>query len=143
MEIEGYITELSQHYCVDTCTALQEWQVCTSKQQYTDTDVLATNDTLILSELYLLSKFAQIALTLPVSNADSERAFSRMNTVKTDLYNRLTSSDTRLWISFEGPEQSFTSPELLQSGPLGGMTAGVFITIYMYRLTFPIIGLVI
>jgi len=76
------------------------------------------NDT--LQTLYpLLSKLAQIAHVLPMSNADSERGFSCMNQVKTDFRNHLTVSswDTLLRISIEGP--SLTSPEPSQSRPLG------------------------
>jgi len=79
------------------------------------------NDT--LQTLYPLpSKHAQIALVLPMSNADSERGSTCMNRVKTDLCNRLTVSswDTLLQISIEGP--SLTSPEPSQSRPLGGTT---------------------
>lgn len=88
---EDYITELSHHYNVDTCTALQEWtslRLIMQQEHYsTDKDttdvmkVLAMNDT--FKTLYpLLSHFAQIALALPVSNIDSERGFSCMNRVK-------------------------------------------------------------
>ena len=91
---EDYITELSHHYHVDTCTALQEWaslRLIMQQEHYrTDKDttdvlrVLAMDDT--FKTLYpLLSKFAQIALALPVSNADSERGFSCMNRVKNSL----------------------------------------------------------
>jgi len=79
------------------------------------------NDT--LHTLYpLLSKLAQIALVLPMSNADSERGFTCTNRVKTDLRNCLTVSswDTLLWILREGPR--LTSPEPSQSRPLGGTT---------------------
>ena len=71
-------------------------------------ELLSTNETLIV--LYpFLSKFSQIALTLPVSNADAERGFSCMNRVKTERRNRLTVSslDTLLRISMEGPEKDF------------------------------------
>ena len=68
---------------------------------------------LALSKTYqtlypILSKFAQIALALPVSKADSERGFSCMNRVKTELRNRLTVSslDRLLRISIEGPDIS-------------------------------------
>ena len=69
---------------------------------------LSSNETLIV--LYpIMSKFAQIALTLPVSNADVERGFSCMNRVKRELRNRLTVSslDSLLCISIEGPEKDF------------------------------------
>ena len=62
----------------------------------------------------------RLHLSVPVSNADSERGFSCMNQVKTDFRNHLTVSswDTLLRISIEGP--SLTSPELSQSSPLKG-----------------------
>ena len=52
---------------------------------------------------------AQIALTLPVSNADAERGFSCINRVKTKLRNRLTlcSLDNLIRISIEDPEKDF------------------------------------
>ena len=64
---------------------------------------LSSNDS--LRTIYpVLCRFSQIALTLPVSNA--ERGFSCMNRVKTELLNRLTASslDSLLHISMEGPE---------------------------------------
>ena len=70
--------------------------------------LLSASDTLIA--LYpMLSKFAQTAITLPVSNADAERGFSCMNCVKTELPNKVTvsSSDTLLQISIEGPGNDF------------------------------------
>ena len=69
---KAIIEELSQHYCVDTCTALQEWaslwlimqeQYSTGKDTTDVLRLLAVNDT--FQTLYpRLSKFAQIALTL-------------------------------------------------------------------------------
>ena len=114
---ESYISELSHHYGIDDCTAQQEWvnfrlvmkNTCSCRNMEA-TDVLRM---LALNETYqtlypILSKFAQIALALPVSNADSERGFSCMNRVKTQLRNRLTVSslDTLLRISIEGPDIS-------------------------------------
>ena len=69
--------------------------------------ILALNKT--YRTLYpVLCKFVQIAITLPVSNADSERGFSCMNKIKTQLHNRLTVSslDTLLRISIEGSDIS-------------------------------------
>jgi hypothetical protein len=71
-------------------------------------NILATNSS--YQNLYpLFSKIASIALTLPVTNADSERGFSVMNRVKTVLRNRLTVSslDSLLRISIEGPERTY------------------------------------
>ena len=110
---ESYINELSHHYGIDDCSAEQEWvnfrlvmnNTCSSHNMDA-TDVLRM---LALNETYqILSKFAQIALALPVSNADSERGFSCMNRVKTQLRNRLSVSslDTLLRISIEGPDIS-------------------------------------
>ena len=114
---ENHISELSYHYDIDDCNAQQEWtnfrlvmkNTC-SDHNMEATDVLRM---LALSETYrtlypILSKLAQIALTLPVSNADSECGFSCMNRVKTQLRNRLTVSslDTLLRISIEGPDIS-------------------------------------
>ena len=114
---ESYISELSHHYGIDDCSAQQEWvnfhlvmkNTCSSHNMDA-TDVLRM---LALNETYqtlypILSKFAQIALALPVSNADSERGFSCMNRVKTQLRNRLSVSslDTLLRISIEGPDIS-------------------------------------
>lgn len=69
---------------------------------------LSSNET--LSAIYpVLSKFAQVALTMAVSNADAERGFSCMNRVKTELQKRMSASslDTLLRISLEGPEKKF------------------------------------
>ena len=112
-----FVTELSQYYHVDTCMAQQEWEsVCLllQTQEFKDksaTHILTTlssNETLLA--LYpILSRFAQVALTLSVSNADVERGFSCMNRVKTELRNRLTVSslDNLLRISTEGPDKDF------------------------------------
>ena len=120
-EVETYgndfISELSHHYHIDTCTIQQEWESLRSlmqTQEFKDKNAkyiltsLSSSDTLIA--LYpILSKLAQIALTLPVSNADTERGFSCMNRVKSELRNRLTVSslDILLRISMEGPEKDF------------------------------------
>ena len=114
---ECYISELSHHYGIDDCSAQQEWANfrLVMKNSGSDHSMEATDvmRMLALSKTYqtlypLLSKFAQIALALPVSNADSERGFSGMNRVKTQLRNRLTVSslDTLLRISIEGPDIS-------------------------------------
>ena len=88
--------------------AQQEWEsvrLLLQTQEFKDksaTHVLTTlssNETLLA--LYpILSRFAQVALTLPVSNADVE---SCMNHVKTELRNRLSVSslDNLLRISTE------------------------------------------
>ncbi len=118
-EVETYgndlISDLADHYHVDTCTAQQEWESLRSlmeTQEFKDKQAkhilksLSSTDTLIA--LYpILSRFAQVALTLPVSNADAERGFSSMNCVKTELRNGRTVSslDTLLLISTEGPEK--------------------------------------
>ena len=95
-----FITQLCDHYGVDDCTTQQEWDSLRNLLQKPDfkeksaTQVmksLSSNETLIVS-YPIMSKFAQIALTLPVSNADVERGFSCMNRVKTELRNRLTVS---------------------------------------------------
>lgn len=112
-----FITDLAAHYHVDTCTALQEWESLRSLMQTSEfkdkqakhiLKSLSSSDS--LSALYpILSQFAQVALTLPVSNADPERGFSCMNRVKTELRSRLavSSLDTLLRISIEGPEKDF------------------------------------
>ena len=72
------------------------------------TDVLQVLSDSFSALYLLLTKFVQIALALPVSNADSERGFSRMIRVKTTLRNCLTVSslDTLLRISMKGPEHT-------------------------------------
>ena len=110
-----YVSELAKHFQLDTCTPEQEWAslliVLQKNFQNKDTShmlkVLATN-TSYQSVYHLFSKIASIALTLPVTNADSERGFSCMNRVKTILRNRLTVSslDILLRISMEGPERT-------------------------------------
>ena len=108
---EDSIKELSQHYCVDTCAVLQEWaslRLVMHQERYSTNGVSDKDTTDVLqvlsdsfSTLYpLLSKFAQIALALPVSNADSERGFSCMNRVKTTLRNRLTVSSLDTLLGF-------------------------------------------
>ena len=109
---ECYISELSHHFC----SAQQEWANfrLVMKNSGSDHSMEATDimRMLALSKTYqtlypILSKFAQIALALPVSNADSERGFSCMNRVKTELRNHLTvSSLDTLKISIEGPDIS-------------------------------------
>ena len=110
-----YVSELSKHFQLETCTVQQEWAslllVMQKNFQGKETSevlkMLATNST--YQTLYpLFSKFASIALTLPVTNADSERGFSCMNRIKTTLRNRLTVSslDSLLRISIEGPERT-------------------------------------
>ena len=114
---ECYITELSPHYGMDDCSAQQEWANfrLVMKNSGSDRSMEATDVMRMLaqSETYqtlhpILSKFAQIAPALPVSNADAERGFSCMNRVKTQLRNHLTvcSLDTLLRISIEGPDIS-------------------------------------
>ena len=112
-----FISQLCNHYGIDECTAQQEWEslrILLQEQEFKDKSAtqvmksLSSNQTLVA--LYpTISRFAQIALTLPISNADVERGFSCMNRVKTDLRNRLTVSslDTLLRISIEGPEKDF------------------------------------
>ena len=111
----GFVSELAQHFELDTCSLQQEWASLVLvmdnnfKQKETSDvlNILATNSS--YQNLYpLFSKIASIALTLPVTNADSERGFSVMNRVKTILRNRLTVSslDTLLRISIEGPERT-------------------------------------
>ena len=111
------ISSLSYRDTIDSCMAQQEWESLRSLLQTQEfknkhskdiLDLLSTNETLIV--LYpILYNFSQIALTLPVSNADAERGFSCMNRVKTELRNRLTVSslDTLLRMSMEGPEKDF------------------------------------
>ena len=111
------ISSLSYCDTIDSCMAQQEWESLRSLLQTQEfknkhskdiLDLLSTNETLIV--LYpILYKFSQIALTLPVSNADAERGFSCMNRVKTELRNRLTVSslDTLLRMSMEGLEKDF------------------------------------
>ena len=114
---DNFISELCDHYNIDNCTGKQEWQSLRSLMRdkefkdKTPTQILkslSSNDS--LRTIYpVLSRFSQIALTLPVSNADAERGFSCMNRVKTELRNRLTVSslDSLLRISMEGPENNF------------------------------------
>ena len=62
-----------------------------------------------VSHLYpQLRKLATIALVLPVSTAECERAFSTMNRIKTDLRNRLITLnlDHLMRISINGPSQA-------------------------------------
>ena len=113
----GFVSELCHHYHIDTCAAQQEWESFRSLMQTQEfknkngshvLESLSSSDTLIA--LYpILSRFALVALTLPVSNADAERGFSCMNRVKTGLRNRLTVSslDTLLRILMEGPDKDF------------------------------------
>ena len=59
-----------------------------------------------ISRLYLqLGKLAAIALILPISTAECERAFSTMKRIKTALRNRLTTLnlDHLMQISINGP----------------------------------------
>ena len=77
---EGYITELSQHYSVDACTALQEWASLRliTQEQYSGEDTTAVLRVLAMNDTFqtlcpLLSKFAQIALALPVSNTQTQK----------------------------------------------------------------------
>ena len=107
---ENYITELSRHYGIDECSAQQVWANfrLVMKNSGSDGSMEATDvmRMLALSETYqtlypILSKFAQIALALPVSNADSKRGFSSMNRVKTQLLT-VSSLDTLLRISIDG-----------------------------------------
>ena len=63
------------------------------------TDILQVFSDSFSSLYSLLSKFAQIALALPVSNADSERGFSR---VKMRLRNCLTVSSLDITTDFNG-----------------------------------------
>ena len=66
--------------------------------------MLSTNNS--LQDVYpTLAHFAQVSLSLPVSNADSERGFSCVNRIKTELRNRLTVSsvDSLVRISSQRP----------------------------------------
>lgn len=62
----------------------------------------------IASLFPLISKLYARAVTLPVSTADCERAFSTMNRIKTDLRNRLKTStlEKLMFIALEGPERN-------------------------------------
>ena len=50
---------------------------------------------------------AEIALIIPVTNADSERAFSTQNRQKSKLRNRLSNAiiDHLMWIETNGPPE--------------------------------------
>ena len=119
-----FASELCDHYHIDKCCGQQEWESLRSLMQnlkFKDKDarhilrMLSSSKT--LCAVYpVLYKFAQIALTVPVSNADNERGFSCMSHVKTKLCNRLTVSslDTLLRISIEGPETDFDFDSAIQ-----------------------------
>lgn len=108
---ESYISQLSHHYGINDCTAQQE---CMGELSFSNEEYLLWHGhnwcfkNATSTKWTILCKFAQIAITLPVSNADSERGFSCMNRIKMQLHNHLTvpSLDTLMRISVEGPDIS-------------------------------------
>ena len=72
-----------------------------------------------LKDIYpQLACLASLCLTIPLSTADCERAFSSMKRVKTPLRNRLKIStlDSLLRISIEGPDlEDFNFDQVLST----------------------------
>ena len=120
---EAHVDTLEKHYgqgggtLVDSVTIKGEWfelklYLCMHCRTPSMAEVLnlLTMDTTLSITYPNFVKLAEVCLTLPISTADCERAFSTMRRVKTRLRSEMNNSTLNncMRISIEGPSlQSF------------------------------------